>query len=93
MQLTRQFNNTIQLITQLSLKLLQIQVSHQSLTVTQLIQGTWYQTTEVNVTNPTKTFTTQLSSKLKINLQTTVWGGWSVLTMECNYQVRLGLAN
>ena len=29
------------------------------------------------VINTTKTFTTQLSSKLKINLQTTVWG-WVV---------------
>ena len=35
--LIRQFNNAIQLITQLSLKSLQIQVSHQS-----LIQCTWY---------------------------------------------------
>ena len=42
MQLIRQFNNAIQLVAQLSLKSLQIQVSHQSLTVTQLIQCTWY---------------------------------------------------
>ena len=77
MQLTRQFNNAIQLITQLSLKSLLIQVSHQSLTVTQLIQCTWYIKPLKLIVLALQVQSLRNVQSLQINLQTTVWG-WVV---------------